>query len=311
MKKESIPIRILGKLASVVFFISLLCLGVSLCLEPICTSTVQNVVLNGTMSDYMTNAIVQENKSSEGTAADSTVSDSAASDQSDAAQNSVITESQIQKVEEIVQSSPEMRELVSKYLEQYAGYLENGQINTLSDAEKKQLLESVNEQILDTVEEEQQTDMSSAERQRYKDALEEKENEVLDTLDTMPETMEETMPDAAQALRTYGRAVSGGTQAGLAAAAVTAGILVILCRRQGMRWMKSIGISALTDGILIAAAMPFAIGVAAAFLTNQFLGQTGNIDISVCYQTGGIMAGAGFVFLVIYNICRRKRRNAQ
>lgn len=97
MKKESIPIRILGKLASVVFFISLLCLGVSLCLEPICTSTVQNVVLNGTMSDYMTNAIVQENKSSEGTAADSTVSDSAASDQSDAAQNSVITESQIQK----------------------------------------------------------------------------------------------------------------------------------------------------------------------------------------------------------------------
>ena len=119
------------------------------------------------------------------------------------------------------------------------------------------------------------------------------------------------MPDAAQALRTYGRAVSGGTQAGLTAAAVTAGILVILCRRQGMRWMKSIGISALTDGILIAAAMPFAIGVAAAFLTNQFLGQTGNIDISVCYQTGGIMAGAGFVFLVIYNICRRKRRNAQ
>ena len=298
IKNESILVRILGKSASVIFFISLLCLGVSLCLEPICTSTVQNTVLNSTMSDYMTNAIVQENESSE----HNTASDSAAESRSDASQNSGITERQIQKVEEIVQSSPEMRELVSRYLEQYAGYLENGQMDTLSDAEKKKLLESVNDEILDTIEKEQQTALSSADRQKYKDALEEKENEVLDTLDTMPAQMEKTMPDAAKALKTYGKAVSASTQTGLALAAAISGILVILCRRQGMRWMKSLGISALTDGILIAAAMPFAIGIMAVFLTNQFLGQTGNIDISICHQTGGIMAGAGFILMLVYLI---------
>lgn len=301
IKNESILVRILGKSASVIFFISLLCLGVSLCLEPICTSTVQNTVLNSTMSDYMTNAIVQENESSE----HNTASDSAAESQSDASQNSGITERQIQKVEEIVQSSPEMRELVSRYLEQYAGYLENGQMDTLSDAEKKKLLESVNDEILDTIEKEQQTALSSADRQKYKDALEEKENEVLDTLDTMPAQMEKTMPDAAKALKTYGKAVSASTQTGLALAAAISGILVILCRRQGMRWMKSLGISALTDGILIAAAMPFAIGIMAVFLTNQFLGQTGNIDISICHQTGGIMAGAGFILILVYLIYKK------
>ena len=301
IKNESILVRILGKSASVIFFISLLCLGVSLCLEPICTSTVQNTVLNSTMSDYMTNAIVQENESSE----HNTASDSAAESQSDASQNSGITERQIQKVEEIVQSSPEMRELVSRYLEQYAGYLENGQMDTLSDAEKKKLLESVNDEILDTIEKEQQTALSSADRQKYKDALEEKENEVLDTLDTMPAQMEKTMPDAAKALKTYGKAVSASTQTGLALAAAISGILVILCRRQGMRWIKSLGISALTDGILIAAAMPFAIGIMAVFLTNQFLGQTGNIDISICHQTGGIMAGAGFILILVYLIYKK------
>ncbi|WP_274954469.1 hypothetical protein [Anaerostipes butyraticus] len=301
IKNESILVRILGKSASVIFFISLLCLGVSLCLEPICTSTVQNTVLNSTMSDYMTNAIVQENESSE----HNTASDSAAESRSDASQNSGITERQIQKVEEIVQSSPEMRELVSRYLEQYAGYLENGQMDTLSDAEKKKLLESVNDEILDTIEKEQQTALSSADRQKYKDALEEKENEVLDTLDTMPAQMEKTMPDAAKALKTYGKAVSASTQTGLALAAAISGILVILCRRQGMRWMKSLGISALTDGILIAAAMPFAIGIMAVFLTNQFLGQTGNIDISICHQTGGIMAGAGFILMLVYLIYKK------
>lgn len=301
IKNESILVRILGKSASVIFFISLLCLGVSLCLEPICTSTVQNTVLNSTMSDYMTNAIVQENESSE----HNTASDSAAESRSDASQNSGITERQIQKVEEIVQSSPEMRELVSRYLEQYAGYLENGQMDTLSDAEKKKLLESVNDEILDTIEKEQQTALSSADRQKYKDALEEKENEVLDTLDTMPAQMEKTMPDAAKALKTYGKAVSASTQTGLALAAAISGILVILCRRQGMRWMKSLGISALTDGILIAAAMPFAIGIMAVFLTNQFLGQTGNIDISICHQTGGIMAGAGFILILVYLIYKK------
>ena len=301
IKNESILVRILGKSASVIFFISLLCLGVSLCLEPICTSTVQNTVLNSTMSDYMTNAIVQENESSE----HNTASDSAAESRSDASQNSGITERQIQKVEEIVQSSPEMRELVSRYLEQYAGYLENGQMDTLSDAEKKKLLESVNDEILDTIEKEQQTALSSADRQKYKDALEEKENEVLDTLDTMPAQMEKTMPYAAKALKTYGKAVSASTQTGLALAAAISGILVILCRRQGMRWMKSLGISALTDGILIAAAMPFAIGIMAVFLTNQFLGQTGNIDISICHQTGGIMAGAGFILILVYLIYKK------
>ena len=301
IKNESILVRILGKSASVIFFISLLCLGVSLCLEPICTSTVQNTVLNSTMSDYMTNAIVQENESSE----HNTASDAAAESRSDASQNSGITERQIQKVEEIVQSSPEMRELVSRYLEQYAGYLENGQMDTLSDAEKKKLLESVNDEILDTIEKEQQTALSSADRQKYKDALEEKENEVLDTLDTMPAQMEKTMPDAAKALKTYGKAVSASTQTGLALAAAISGILVILCRRQGMRWMKSLGISALTDGILIAAAMPFAIGIMAVFLTNQFLGQTGNIDISICHQTGGIMAGAGFILILVYLIYKK------
>ena len=301
IKNESILVRILGKSASVIFFISLLCLGVSLCLVPICTSTVQNTVLNSTMSDYMTNAIVQENESSE----HNTASDSAAESRSDASQNSGITERQIQKVEEIVQSSPEMRELVSRYLEQYAGYLENGQMDTLSDAEKKKLLESVNDEILDTIEKEQQTALSSADRQKYKDALEEKENEVLDTLDTMPAQMGKTMPDAAKALKTYGKAVSASTQTGLALAAAISGILVILCRRQGMRWMKSLGISALTDGILIAAAMPFAIGIMAVFLTNQFLGQTGNIDISICHQTGGIMAGAGFILMLVYLIYKK------
>lgn len=301
IKNESILVRILGKSASVIFFISLLCLGVSLCLEPICISTVQNTVLNSTMSDYMTNAIVQENESSE----HNTASDSAAESRSDASQNSGITERQIQKVEEIVQSSPEMRELVSRYLEQYAGYLENGQMDTLSDAEKKKLLESVNDEILDTVEKEQQTALSSADRQKYKDALEEKENEVLDTLDTMPAQMEKTMPDAAKALKTYGKAVSASTQTGLALAAAISGILVILCRRQEMRWMKSLGISALTDGILIAAAMPFAIGIMAVFLTSQFLGQTGNIDISICHQTGGIMAGAGFILILVYLIYKK------
>ena len=301
IKNESILVRILGKSASVIFFISLLCLGVSLCLEPICTSTVQNTVLNSTMSDYMTNAIVQENESSE----HNTASDAAAESRSDASQNIGITERQIQKVEEIVQSSPEMRELVSRYLEQYAGYLENGQMDTLSDAEKKKLLESVNDEILDTIEKEQQTALSSADRQKYKDALEEKENEVLDTLDTMPAQMEKTMPDAAKALKTYGKAVSASTQTGLALAAAISGILVILCRRQGMRWMKSLGISALTDGILIAAAMPFAIGIMAVFLTNQFLGQTGNIDISICHQTGGIMAGAGFILILVYLIYKK------
>lgn len=305
MQKESIPMIILSKLASIVFFIALFCLGVSVCLEPICTSTVQNVVLNGTMSDYITNAIAQENQSSE----NSTTSDSGSEDQSDTLQNSEITESQIQKVEKIVQSSPEMRELVSRYLEQYAGYLENGQIDTLSDAEKKKLLESVNEQILDTVEEEKQTTLSSTDRQKYKAALEEKENEVLETLDTMPDNMEETMPDAAQALKTYGKAVSAGTQAGLAATAVISGILVILCKRQGMRWMKSLGISALMDGILIAAAMPFAIGIAAVFLTNQFLGQTGNIDIRICHQIGGVMAGAGFVLILFYLIVKKRSQS--
>ena len=301
IKNESILVRILGKSASVIFFISLLCLGVSLCLEPICTSTVQNTVLNSTMSDYMTNAIVQENESSE----HNTASDSAAESRSDASQNSGITERQIQKVEEIVQSSPEMRELVSRYLEQYAGYLENGQMDTLSDAEKKKLLESVNDEILDTIEKEQQTALSSADRQKYKDALEEKENEVLDTLDTMPAQMGKTMPDAAKPLKTYGEAGSASTQTGLALAAAISGILVILCRRQGMRWMKSLGISALTDGILIAAAMPFAIGIMAVFLTNQFLGQTGNIDISICHQTGGIMAGAGFILMLVYLIYKK------
>ena len=301
IKNESILVRILGKSASVIFFISLLCLGVSLCLEPICTSTVQNIVLNSTMSDYMTNAIVQENESSE----HNTASDAAAESRSDASQNIGITERQIQKVEEIVQSSPEMRELVSRYLEQYAGYLENGQMDTLSDAEKKKLLESVNDEILDTIEKEQQTALSSADRQKYKDALEEKENEVLDTLDTMPAQMEKTMPDAAKALKTYGKAVSASTQTGLALAAAISGVLVILCRRQGMRWMKSLGISALTDGILIAAAMPFAIGIMAVFLTNQFLGQTGNIDISICHQTGGIMAGAGFILILVYLIYKK------
>lgn len=301
IKNESILVRILGKSASVIFFISLLCLGVSLCLEPICTSTVQNTVLNSTMSDYMTNAIVQENESSE----HNTALDSAAESRSDTSQNSGITERQIQKVEEIVQSSPEMRELVSRYLEQYAAYLENGQMDTLSDAEKKKLLESVNDEILDTVEKEQQTALSSADRQKYKDALEEKENEVLDTLDTMPAQMEKTMPDAAKALKTYGKAVSASTQTGLALAAAISGILVILCRRQGMRWMKSLGISALTDGILIAAAMPFAIGIMAVFLTSQFLGQTGNIDISICHQTGGIMAGAGFILILVYLIYKK------
>lgn len=249
----------------------------------------------------MTNAIVQENESSE----HNTASDSAAESRSDASQNSGITERQIQKVEEIVQSSPEMRELVSRYLEQYAGYLENGQMDTLSDAEKKKLLESVNDEILDTIEKEQQTALSSADRQKYKDALEEKENEVLDTLDTMPAQMGKTMPDAAKALKTYGKAVSASTQTGLALAAAISGILVILCRRQGMRWMKSLGISALTDGILIAAAMPFAIGIMAVFLTNQFLGQTGNIDISICHQTGGIMAGAGFILMLVYLIYKK------
>lgn len=253
------------------------------------------------MSDYMTNAIVQENESSE----HNTASDSAAESRSDASQNSGITERQIQKVEEIVQSSPEMRELVSRYLEQYAGYLENGQMDTLSDAEKKKLLESVNDEILDIIEKEQQTALSSADRQKYKDALEEKENEVLDTLDTMPAQMGKTMPDAAKALKTYGKAVSASTQTGLALAAAISGILVILCRRQGMRWMKSLGISALTDGILIAAAMPFAIGIMAVFLTSQFLGQTGNIDISICHQTGGIMAGAGFILILVYLIYKK------
>src|SRR5699024_8698915 len=141
--------------------------------------------------------------------------------------------------------------------------------------------------------------------QKYKDALEEKENEVLDTLDTMPAQMGKTMPDAAKALKTYGKAVSASTQTGLALAAAISGILVILCRRQGMRWMKSLGISALTDGILIAAAMPFAIGIMAVFLTSQFLGQTGNIDISICHQTGGIMAGAGFILILVYLIYKK------
>lgn len=304
MQKESIPMRILNKLASIVFFISLFCLGVAVCLEPICTSTVQNIVLNGTMSDYMTNAIAQENQSSKNNA----TKNSGAEDQSDTLQNSGITESQIQKVEKIVQSSPEMRELVSKYLEQYAGYLENGQIDTISNAEKKKLLESVNEQILDTVEEEKQTSLSSTDRQRYKSALEEKEDEVLDTLDAMPDNMAETVPDAAQALKAYGKAVSASTQAGLAATVVISGILVILCRRQRMRWMKSLGISALTDGILIAAAIPFAVGIAAVSLTNQFLGQTGNIDIGICHQIGGVMAGAGFVLILFYLIYKKRSR---
>lgn len=289
MKEESIFVRIIGKLAAMIFFIALFYLGVSLCLEPICTQTVQNLILNETVSDHLTNVIAQENKVF--------------------SENVSITEEQIQKVDEIIQSSPELEDLASEYLKQYAQYMQNGTMNSLPDSQKEQLLESINEDILDAIENEPNSSLTNFNRQIYKTALEEKEQEILDTLDQMPSTLEQTMPDAAQALKTYGKVTSESTQIGLTAVVIITGILLILCRRRQIRWIKSIGSFALIDGLLIAFVVPYIAEVVSGFLTNQLLGRTGDIDTSICSQIGGGMIIAGVLLIIIYVIYQRKRKN--
>ncbi len=99
MKEESVFVRIIGKFAAMIFFIALFGLGVSLCLEPICTQTVQNLILNETVSDHLTNVIAQKNKI--------------------LSENVSVTEEQIQKADEIIRSSPKLKDLASEYLKQY------------------------------------------------------------------------------------------------------------------------------------------------------------------------------------------------
>lgn len=289
MKEESVFVRIIGKFAAMIFFIALFGLGVSLCLEPICTQTVQNLILNETVSDHLTNVIAQENKI--------------------LSENVSVTEAQIQKADEIIRSSPKLKDLASEYLKQYVQYMQNGTMTSLPDSQKEQLLESVNEDILDAIENKTNPSLTNFNRQSYKTALEEKEQEILDTLNQIPSTLEQTMPDAAQALKTYGKVTSENTKIGLTAVVIITGILLILCRRRRIQWIKSIGSFALIDGLLIAFAVPYIAEVVSGFLTNQLLGRTGDIDTSICSQIGGGMIIAGVLLIIIYVIYQRKRNN--
>lgn len=306
MKETSIFLRIVGKLSAIIFFVSLFCLGVSFCLKPICTQTVQNLVLNETVTDYLTDGISQENKVSSNHTADSTETSSQGTN---IEKTDIITKEQIEKVEEIVQSSPELRDLASEYLEQYAQYMEDG-VSSIPESQKEELMNSVNEDILDVLEDESSSSFTESDRQRYKTALEEKEQAVFDTLDEMPSALEQTMPDAAAALKTYGKAVSMETQAGLAAAAIITGILLMICRRYQFRWAKSIGVFTLIDGLLIAFAVPYIAEILSGFLTNQLLGRTGDIDTGICSQIGGGMITAGILLIAFYMIYHRKRKTA-
>lgn len=118
------------------------------------------------------------------------------------------------------------------------------------------------------------------------------------------------MPDAAQALKTYGKVTSENTKIGLTAVVIITGILLILCRRRRIQWIKSIGSFALIDGLLIVFAVPYIAEVVSGFLTNQLLGRTGDIDTSICSQIGGGMIIAGVLLIIIYVIYQRKRKNA-
>lgn len=266
MKENSLTFRMITKLLILTFWLSTLVLGGLLCVQPIFTSTIQDVFINDAVSSRVLDIVQKEYPQ--------------------------ITPEQMQSISDVCKSNPEIQSIVSDYLEYYAKKSTN---STVSIPDSKDAFLSINQNFLDTLEQETGQKLTKDQKKSLIQQFEEKENQVIQQLNYMPSQFASFSPEAMSLLNFYNIASSKIVFIVVVILVIISGMLLIFFRRQNFQWIYPISISLILNAGMIGILLPMIINLGASVFTNQVLGRTSNINTEICFSIGKILLVPGIL----------------
>lgn len=276
IKENSLFFRIITKLLVLIFGISTLMLGCILCIQPISTSTIQDVFINDAVSSRVLDVVQKEYPQ--------------------------ITPEQMQSISDVCKSNPEIQNIVSDYLEYYA---KKSTDSPVSIPDSRDAFLSINQDFLDTLEQETGQKITKAQKENLIQQFEEKEDQVTRQLDQMPSQLASFSPEATSLLNFYNIATSKTVFTVVVILVIISGMLLIFFCRQNFQWVYPISISLILNAGMIGILLPMIINLSAGVFTNQVLGRTSNINTEICFSIGKILLVLGILLQIVRFLLNR------
>lgn len=268
MSTKRVRFSVLGKLISILFFLSLTVLAGLVCIKPVSSSTIKDTFIDTALSDKVTDVIYEVYPD--------------------------VTSSQLETVEKFVDENPAVDKLVDKYLTAVAEGQENFQVKGT-----EQLFAGLNEELIDKAAGEFGITMTEEQKQQVTEVLKAQEEQIDSAVKYAVENLSSSSPKVRTALKLYDIATSTAVVGGCAALTVFLGLLLIIVRKDRVRFMNNLGISGILSGAVIGAGVPAGVWLFGDDITNRLLGRTADMDVKICMELGALLAVTGVVLIVL------------
>ena len=268
MREEQVRSKTIEKVTAVLFGISILFLGMLLCVKPVCGSTISKVFIEDAVIHRVFDVVYEKFPD--------------------------ISTEQLDSIDKALKKSPELEKMASKYLDATAESInDTGEFNIPDTNEN---FNKLNQLVIQAVEQETGIQMEESEQGEFTDQLELVEQDVQEILQEIPFFIQNFGIYANIALKLYGLLTS---KILLAIVILINGILgAILINTSKQKWIKTMGIIGIIDGVVLGFFIPLFIKWIGFALTNRLLGRTSELEVMSLYITGGVLCVSGVLLLL-------------
>lgn len=269
MREQQVRFEITGKVMTVLFSISILFLGMILCVRPVCGSTISRVFIEDAVNHRVFDVVYEKFPD--------------------------ISTDQLNAIDEVLRKSPELEKMASKYLDATAESIND--IGEFKIPDTNENFNKLNQLVIQEVEHETGIQMGEEEQGKFKDQLELVEQDVQGILQEIPFFIQNFGSYANIALKLYGLLTSKIILAVSILITIIFGAALIYTRNKN--WMKRMGLVAIIDGVILGIFIPIMINQIGYIITNRLLGRSSKIETISLFITGSVLIVAGSLLLLV------------
>lgn len=216
---------------------------------------------------------------------------------------------QLLQMQEALKDNPAMEEITTKYIDEIAAAAALGE--ELKLPEIKEDMNTLLEENMSIIEENLGTEFTQEQRQTISKKLEEKSEDVQNTLSTVTQSiMYEISGGKAAILTAYHTVTSTAFQTGCGIVILILLVLISFLKRSLVKAMLGVGVSFLLAGICLTVLIPSVASEIGGEIADRLLGTYMNIDFSGLRIAGGVILGIGIVMEIIYILVGRRRKTS-